>query len=144
MDLKLQELERIARSSLSEGDIANLGHAIRRTFGQKPPKKELNVVFDEVNNSYVTSTWWGDKRTVKYVSNSIFFDCLKFVSYSQLRGGIEATFISILDGIKYKMWGKEFKKTIPHMIHGTVMGWWTFSNRAGRIKLSNDSIVRLR
>lgn len=144
MDARIQELERLAKNSLTEQDIANLGHALKRAVGEKEPKKDLEVLYDVANNIYCTTTYWWKKTEYVTRKNSIFFDCLKYRNLSVLRGGSEAIFQSILTQEKYYMWGMDFKKCIPYMINGIIVGWWTFKKKGTSIKLSNESIVRLR
>lgn len=144
MDCKLQELERIAKTTLSEDNIAAWGHFIRRTFGEKPPKKDLEVQYDLAHRTYVTRNSYWTRSTIVAEENKIFFDCLKFKAMSVRRGGLDVVMQSILDEKTYFFGAKEFGKIINIMINGIVCGWFTFTKRGSSTKLAVDSIVRLR
>lgn len=72
MDAKFQELERIAKTTLSKDDIAAWGHSIRRTFGEKPPKKDLEVRYDLAHRTYVARYSYWTRSTIVTEENKIF------------------------------------------------------------------------
>jgi hypothetical protein len=144
MDAKLQELERLARNTLSEDDITNWGHAIRRTFGERPAKKDIDVRYDEANQIYAPRFYSWSRSTIVPEKNKTFFDCLKFQSITIRRGGADVIMQSLLDNKRYYFSTRDFSKIVLHLINGVVSGWFTFVKRGNSIKLGLDSIVRLR
>lgn len=143
MDAKLQELQRLARTNLSEDNIAAWGHYVRRAFGERPAKKDMDVQYDEAHKTYVTRYSYWTRSTIVVEKNKIFFDCLKFQSMHVRRGGLDVVMKSLLDDKTYFFGAKEFGRIINALTNGVVCGWFTFTKRGSSTKLAVDSITRL-
>jgi hypothetical protein len=76
-------------------------------------------------------TWAHNQWDVTYWPNEVFADTLVFRSYGRGRSAVTFTFTRKSTGTKVVMFVSDMTDAIPDMVHGHIMGSFTFVKRGG-------------